>query len=239
MGLDQGRGPPRHLVKAGPGQSYLYSTIISRPLSFHLGNKLCSSTLLYDLFLHTLSSSDLLSSTIAKPPRRPRERPRLHLLLPLPLELQGVLVHPGPPRGAQPVDPEQEAVVKVERGKLDDDILVEAAEKGLFYRKRIGILPETGATGGVLCAPDLANVGPRGYSPETIANCRGGGDSVFIDDAVVVVMVVEAELFAGEDGHFVRRVCGLRRQRWRSCCCCGGGQTVEEWGEIALTQTNY
>ncbi|KAE9467903.1 hypothetical protein C3L33_00185, partial [Rhododendron williamsianum] len=54
--------------------SYLYSTIIShsslcRSLSFHLGNKLCSSTLLstllYDLFLHTLSSSDLLSSTVA------------------------------------------------------------------------------------------------------------------------------------------------------------------------------
>ncbi|KAI8544577.1 hypothetical protein RHMOL_Rhmol08G0308000 [Rhododendron molle] len=54
--------------------SYLYSTIIShsslsRSLSFHLGNKLCSSTLLstllYDLFLNTFSSSDLLSSTVA------------------------------------------------------------------------------------------------------------------------------------------------------------------------------
>ncbi|KAF7136295.1 hypothetical protein RHSIM_Rhsim08G0085100 [Rhododendron simsii] len=54
-------------------------------------------------------------------------------------------------------------------GKLDDDVLVEAAEKGLFYRKRIGVLPETGATGGVLCAPDLANIGLPGYSPETTA----------------------------------------------------------------------
>lgn len=55
--------------------SYLYSTIIShsslaRSLSFHLGNKLCSSTLLstllYDLFLNTLTSDpNLLSSTVA------------------------------------------------------------------------------------------------------------------------------------------------------------------------------
>lgn len=55
--------------------SYLYSTIIShsslaRSLSFHLGNKLCSSTLLstllYDLFLNTLSSDPtLLSATVA------------------------------------------------------------------------------------------------------------------------------------------------------------------------------
>ncbi|KVI05880.1 serine acetyltransferase 5-like [Cynara cardunculus var. scolymus] len=55
--------------------SYLYSTIIShssltRSLSFHLGNKLCSSTLLstllYDLFLNTFSSdSSLLSATVA------------------------------------------------------------------------------------------------------------------------------------------------------------------------------
>lgn len=45
--------------------SYLYSTILShssleRSLSFHLGNKLCSSTLLstllYDLFLNNFSS---------------------------------------------------------------------------------------------------------------------------------------------------------------------------------------
>ncbi|KAF7150781.1 hypothetical protein RHSIM_Rhsim02G0115900 [Rhododendron simsii] len=70
----------------------------------------------------------------------------------------------------------------------------------LKWQRRDGILPETWATGGVLCAPDLANVGPRGYSPETTANCRGCGDSVFIDDAVVVVVVVEAELFAAELG---------------------------------------
>ncbi|KAE8678749.1 Serine acetyltransferase 5 [Hibiscus syriacus] len=49
--------------------SYLYSTILShssleRSLSFHLGNKLCSSTLLstllYDLFLNTFSSDPSL-----------------------------------------------------------------------------------------------------------------------------------------------------------------------------------
>ncbi|CAL5443845.1 unnamed protein product [Camellia sinensis] len=51
--------------------SYLYSTIVShsslsRSLSFHLGNKLCSSTLLYDLFLNTFSSnSSLRSATVA------------------------------------------------------------------------------------------------------------------------------------------------------------------------------
>lgn len=55
--------------------SYLYSTIIShssltRSLCFHLGNKLCSSTLLstllYDLFLNTFSSDQsLLSATVA------------------------------------------------------------------------------------------------------------------------------------------------------------------------------
>ncbi|KAJ0713523.1 putative serine O-acetyltransferase [Helianthus annuus] len=55
--------------------SYLYSTIIShssltRSLSFHLGNKLCSSTLLstllYDLFMNTFSSDkSLLSATVA------------------------------------------------------------------------------------------------------------------------------------------------------------------------------
>lgn len=55
--------------------SYLYSTILShssleRSLSFHLGNKLCSSTLLstllYDLFLNTFSDdSDLRSATVA------------------------------------------------------------------------------------------------------------------------------------------------------------------------------
>ncbi|KAL7586312.1 hypothetical protein Lser_V15G39772 [Lactuca serriola] len=55
--------------------SHLYSTIISHSslirslslsLSLHLGNKLCSSTLLYNLFLNTFSSDpSLLSNTIA------------------------------------------------------------------------------------------------------------------------------------------------------------------------------
>lgn len=55
--------------------SYLYSTILShssleRSLSFHLGNKLCSSTLLstllYDLFLNTFSSdSSLRAAAVA------------------------------------------------------------------------------------------------------------------------------------------------------------------------------
>ncbi|RZC68259.1 hypothetical protein C5167_031519 [Papaver somniferum] len=55
--------------------SYLYSTILShssleRSLSFHLGNKLCSSTLLstllYDLFLNSFATDpDLLSATVA------------------------------------------------------------------------------------------------------------------------------------------------------------------------------
>ncbi|KAK4479085.1 hypothetical protein RD792_014596 [Penstemon davidsonii] len=55
--------------------SYLYSTILShssleRSLSFHLGNKLCSSTLLstllYDLFLNIFSTDDTLrSATVA------------------------------------------------------------------------------------------------------------------------------------------------------------------------------
>ncbi|KAK9060800.1 hypothetical protein SSX86_021506 [Deinandra increscens subsp. villosa] len=55
--------------------SYLYSTILShstldRSLSFHLGNKLCSSTLLstllYDLFLNTFSGDpDLRSAAVA------------------------------------------------------------------------------------------------------------------------------------------------------------------------------
>ncbi|KAI3524703.1 hypothetical protein L1887_03366 [Cichorium endivia] len=55
--------------------SYLYSTILShssldRSLSFHLGNKLCSSTLLstllYDLFLNALSGDpDLRSAAVA------------------------------------------------------------------------------------------------------------------------------------------------------------------------------
>lgn len=55
--------------------SYLYSTILShssldRSLSFHLGNKLCSSTLLstllYDLFLNTFSvDPDLRLAAVA------------------------------------------------------------------------------------------------------------------------------------------------------------------------------
>ncbi|CAI9766024.1 unnamed protein product [Fraxinus pennsylvanica] len=55
--------------------SYLYSTILShssleRSLSFHLGNKLCSSTLLstllYDLFLNSFSTDvNLRSATVA------------------------------------------------------------------------------------------------------------------------------------------------------------------------------
>ncbi|KAJ9167937.1 hypothetical protein P3X46_019524 [Hevea brasiliensis] len=55
--------------------SYLYSTILShssleRSLSFHLGNKLCSSTLLstllYDLFLDTFSSDpSLIAAAVA------------------------------------------------------------------------------------------------------------------------------------------------------------------------------
>lgn len=55
--------------------SYLYSTILAhsslaRSLSFHLGNKLCSSTLLstllYDIFLNIFSSDgSILSATVA------------------------------------------------------------------------------------------------------------------------------------------------------------------------------
>lgn len=54
--------------------SYLYSTILShssleRSLAFHLGNKLCSSTLLstllYDLFLNTFSSDSLRAAAVA------------------------------------------------------------------------------------------------------------------------------------------------------------------------------
>ncbi|KAK8949540.1 putative serine acetyltransferase 1 [Platanthera zijinensis] len=53
--------------------SYLYSTVLSHPslarsISFHLANKLCSSTLLstllYDLFLHSFSSSPTLRSAV-------------------------------------------------------------------------------------------------------------------------------------------------------------------------------
>ncbi|XP_047171661.1 serine acetyltransferase 5-like [Vigna umbellata] len=63
--------------------SYLYSTILShssleRSLSFHLGNKLCSSTLLstllYDLFLNAFSSDPSLSSAAVADLRAARER---------------------------------------------------------------------------------------------------------------------------------------------------------------------
>ncbi|XWS72156.1 hypothetical protein CRYUN_Cryun02cG0016100 [Craigia yunnanensis] len=63
--------------------SYLYSTILShssleRSLSFHLGNKLCSSTLLstllYDLFLNTFSSDPLLRTAAVADLRAARVR---------------------------------------------------------------------------------------------------------------------------------------------------------------------
>ena len=63
--------------------SYLYSTILShssleRSLSFHLGNKLCSSTLLstllYDLFLNAFSSDASLRSAAVADLRAARER---------------------------------------------------------------------------------------------------------------------------------------------------------------------
>lgn len=63
--------------------SYLYSTILShtsldRSLSFHLGNKLCSSTLLstllYDLFLNAFSSDSNLRSAAIADLRAARER---------------------------------------------------------------------------------------------------------------------------------------------------------------------
>ncbi|RDY00986.1 Serine acetyltransferase 5, partial [Mucuna pruriens] len=63
--------------------SYLYSTILShssleRSLSFHLGNKLCSSTLLstllYDLFLNAFSSDPSLRSAAVADLRAARER---------------------------------------------------------------------------------------------------------------------------------------------------------------------
>lgn len=63
--------------------SYLYSTILShssleRSLSFHLGNKLCSSTLLstllYDLFLNTFSSDSSLRAAAVADLRAAHER---------------------------------------------------------------------------------------------------------------------------------------------------------------------
>ncbi|XP_074319252.1 serine acetyltransferase 5-like isoform X2 [Silene latifolia] len=63
--------------------SYLYSTILShsslaRSLSFHLGNKLCSSTLLstllYDLFLNVLSSDAPLRAAVVADLRAARVR---------------------------------------------------------------------------------------------------------------------------------------------------------------------
>ncbi|XP_021842593.1 serine acetyltransferase 5 isoform X2 [Spinacia oleracea] len=73
---DQIKGEARRDADSEPAlASYLYSTILShssleRSLSFHLGNKLCSSTLLstllYDLFLNILSSdSSLLDAVVA------------------------------------------------------------------------------------------------------------------------------------------------------------------------------
>lgn len=63
--------------------SYLYSTILShssleRSISFHLGNKLCSSTLLstllYDLFLNAFSTDYCLRSAAVADLRAARER---------------------------------------------------------------------------------------------------------------------------------------------------------------------
>lgn len=63
--------------------SYLYSTILShssleRSLAFHLGNKLCSSTLLstllYDLFLDTFSSDPALRAAAVADLRAARVR---------------------------------------------------------------------------------------------------------------------------------------------------------------------
>lgn len=63
--------------------SYLYSTILShssleRSLSFHLGNKLCSSTLLstllYDLFLNAFTSDPSLRAAAVADLRAARER---------------------------------------------------------------------------------------------------------------------------------------------------------------------
>lgn len=63
--------------------SYLYSTILShssleRSLSFHLGNKLCSSTLLstllYDLFLNAFSSDASLRAAVVADLRAARVR---------------------------------------------------------------------------------------------------------------------------------------------------------------------
>ncbi|XP_028805070.1 serine acetyltransferase 5-like [Neltuma alba] len=63
--------------------SYLYSTILSHPslersLSFHLGNKLCSSTLLstllYDLFIHAFASDPSLHAAAVADLRAARER---------------------------------------------------------------------------------------------------------------------------------------------------------------------
>lgn len=63
--------------------SYLYSTILShssleRSLSFHLGNKLCSSTLLstllYDLFLNAFATDPSLSLAAVADLRAYRER---------------------------------------------------------------------------------------------------------------------------------------------------------------------
>ncbi|CAI9100541.1 OLC1v1037665C1 [Oldenlandia corymbosa var. corymbosa] len=69
---DQIKAEAKRDAEAEPAlASYLYSTILAHPslersLSFHLGNKLCSSTLLstllYDLFLDTFSNDPSLRS---------------------------------------------------------------------------------------------------------------------------------------------------------------------------------
>ncbi|KAG5555554.1 hypothetical protein RHGRI_006259 [Rhododendron griersonianum] len=82
---------------------------------------------------------------------------------------------------------------KLNGGKLDDDVLVETAEKGLFYGKRIGVLPESGAAGGVLSGAEASartvlpvlnkavvnfRWGVRFPKGEMTASAAGGGISV-------------------------------------------------------------
>ncbi|KAA8523228.1 hypothetical protein F0562_009652 [Nyssa sinensis] len=84
--------------------SYLYSTIIShssleRSLSFHLGNKLCSSTLLssllYDLFLDSFSSDPVLWLTELLTSFGLSHEGRLHLALQSRIsDVFGVDIHP-------------------------------------------------------------------------------------------------------------------------------------------------
>ncbi|XP_068662542.1 serine acetyltransferase 5-like isoform X2 [Aristolochia californica] len=81
---DQIKAEARHDAESEPAlASYLYSTILShasleRSLSFHLGNKLCSSTLLstllYDLFLHSFALDPSLCSAAVADLRAARLR---------------------------------------------------------------------------------------------------------------------------------------------------------------------